>query len=230
MKKKFKLIVALFIMAGCSSYAQQNGRQVYDNNNSIRLNFYGSYAFEDSFDSYYDYGNYYQGQLKDGFQYGAGLEFEVRPDSYVELLYLRQDTHAPTQYYNGGLYDKYANFDVAMNYIMLGGNQSFRKTGKNIEGFGGLMAGVAVIDIKNPSTNYSGSATKFAWGLKGGVIIWATKGVGLKLQGQLLSVAQSVGGGVYFGPGGASTGISSYSSLYQFTIGGGLVFELGDKN
>jgi hypothetical protein len=51
--------------------------------------------------------------------------------------------------------------------------------------------------------------------------------VGVKLQAQLLSITQSVGGGVFFGTGGASAGISSYSSVYQFSLGGGLVFELG---
>ena len=225
MKKSILIVFALFLIASASSYSQQtNG---FSNNKSIRLNVYGSYVFEDSFDSYYDYGNYYQGQTQDGFQYGAGIEFEVHPGSSIELLYLREDTNAPTQYYNGGLFDKYADFDLGINYILLGGNHSFRKPGSKVEGFGGLMAGMAIVDIKNPQTNYSDSATKFAWGLKGGAIIWASNKVGIKLQAQLLSITQSLGGGVYFGTGGASAGVSSYSSIYQFSLGGGLVFQLG---
>jgi len=219
MKNLIKLFFAVLLITSSAVYSQ--GAE------SIRVNLYGAYAFEDGFDSYYDYGNYYQGELQDGFQYGAGIEFEVRPNASIELLYLRQDTNAPTQYYNGGLFDKYADFDVAMNYVLLGLNKSFRKQGSNIEGFGGLMGGVGIINIDNPKTNKSESVTKFAWGLKGGAIVWATKKVGLKFQAQLLSVAQSVGGGVYFGTGGAGAGLSSYSSLYQFTLGGGLVFELG---
>ena len=195
---------------------------------SVRLNLYGSYVFQDSFDSYYDYGNYYQGKLNDGFQYGTGVEFEVTPDSYLEVQYLRQDTQAPTQYYNGGRQDQFSNFDVAMNYIMLSGNRSFRKPGGTIDGFGGLMAGMAILSIHNPQHSYSESLTKLAWGLKGGVIVWASKKVGIKFQGQLLSVAQSVGGDVYFGSAGVSTGLSSYSSIYQFSLGGGLVFELAN--
>lgn len=228
MKKSVQFIFALFLFSSSIIYSQQARNNSSSNStNNIRINLYGSYTFEDSFDSYYDLGNYYQGQIQDGLQYGAGIEFEIRPNTFFELSYLRQDTNAPTQYYNGGLFNQFADFDVAMNYIMLGGNHSFRKANSPIEGFGGLMAGIAVIDIKNPKTGSSDSATKFAWGLKGGAIIWATKSVGVKLQAQLLSVTQSVGGGVAIGTGGVSAGVSSYSSIYQFSLGGGLVFGLG---
>lgn len=224
MKNIIKLIV--LVISGINiSYGQQS-KSGNEENGLMRVNLYGSYAFEDSFDSYYDYGNYYQGQLQDGFQYGMGVEFQVKPNSYVELLYLREDTSAPTQYYNGGLYDKFADFDVAMNYILLAGNKSFRKSGSMVEGFGGLMAGMVVIGVDNPASNYSETATKFAWGVKGGMIVWASKKVGVKLQAQMLSATQSVGGGVFFGTGGVGAGVSAYSSLYQFSLGGGLVFNL----
>ena len=216
MKNTIRLIVTVFMLSCTASYAQNN----------FRLNLYGAYTFEDNFDSYYDFGNYYQGQLQDGFQYGLGIELEVHPNSFVELSYLREGTHAPTQYYDGGVFNKYANFDVDLNYILLGGTRSFRAPDSDFEGFVGIMAGIGVIGIDNPNNNISDSATKFAWGLKAGVTYWASKNVGIKFQGQMLSITQSVGGGVYFGTGGVSTGVSSYSSLYQFSLGGGLVFDL----
>jgi len=70
-------------------------------------------------------------------------------------------------------------------------------------------------------------AEKFAWGLRLGGIIWTPGRVGIKLQAQLLSAVQSAGGSVYFGTGGAGAGVSMYSSMYQFGVGGGLVFALG---
>ena len=222
--KKGYFLTFLITLLGLSSSAQYQIKK--QSPNQIRLNVYGSYAFEDSFDSYYDFGNYYQGQLQGGLLYGGGLEFEVRPNSFVEISFQRMDTNAPTQYYNGGLYDKYADFDVAMNYIMIGGNQSFKSPNSSIEGFFGGMLGLGIIGIDNPKNNFSDSVTKFAWGAKAGAIIWAAPKVGIKLQAQLLSITQSVGGGVYFGTGGVSTGISSYSSIYQFSLGGGLVFGL----
>jgi len=226
----FSRILILLLLINSSAIFSQQLRTSYvkKTQRSIKLNLYGSYTFEDSFDSYYDNGNYYQGKIQDGLQYGAGLEFEVKPNTFLELSYLRQDTNAPTQYYNGGLFDKYADFNVAMNYVMLGGNHSFRQVNSPIEGFGGLMAGIAIINIENPKSGFSDSVTKFAWGLKGGAVIWATKSIGVKLQAQLLSVTQSVGGGISFGTGGVSTGVSSYSSIYQISLGGGLVFELAN--
>lgn len=231
MKKPNFLMCAIALLFASSLMAQQltNSKQQQQQTNQgkqIRVNLYGSYAFEDSFDSYYDLGNYYQGQLQGGFLYGAGVEFEVKRGSFVEISYQRMDTNAPTQYYNGGLFDKYSDFDVAMNYLMVGGNQTFRKPGSPVEGFFGGSIGIGIIGLDNSQTNYSDTVTKFAWGLKGGMTYWASPSVGIKFQGQLLSVTQSVGGGVYFGGNGVSTGVSSYSSLYQFTLGGGLVFNL----
>jgi hypothetical protein len=50
--------------------------------------------------------------------------------------------------------------------------------------------------------------------------------VGIKLQTGLISLAQAAGGGIYFGSGGVSPGLSTYSSILQFSLGGGLVFRL----
>ena len=69
--------------------------------------------------------------------------------------------------------------------------------------------------------------TKFAWGIRGGVNVWATEKVGIKLQAHLLSAVQSMGGGLTIGTGGVGVGATSYSSMYQFTLGGGLAFKLG---
>jgi len=228
MKKIFKVFIALLVFSSSTIYGQQFSAQSSSNEGKIRINLYGSYAFEDSFDSYYNYGSYYQGKVQGGFLWGGGLEFNVHDNVSLELSYLRESTTAPIQYYgNAGIYATTTKADVDMNYILLGGTRSFRKPGSIVEGFGGLMAGVSIINADDQNSSRSENLTKFAWGLKGGAIIWATKKVGVKLQAQLLSVAQSVGGGVYFGTGGTGAGVSTYSSIYQFTLGGGLVFELG---
>jgi hypothetical protein len=225
MKDVFKLLVAVFLTVSNFCFAQSVAVDE-KSDNSLRINLYGSYAFKDSFNSYYDFGNYYQGQLQDGFQYGLGLEFEIKPSVNIELLYLREDTNAPTQYYNGGAFDKYDDFNVSMNYVLLAGNKSFRKKGSVFECFGGIMAGMAIIGIDSSDSNYSQTATKFAWGAKCGAIVWATDDVGIRFQGQLISAVQSLGGGAAFGTGGVGVGVSANSSLYQITLGGGVVFNL----
>jgi len=89
------------------------------------------------------------------------------------------------------------------------------------------MAGMAIVDARSPETGYSASATKFAWGARLGCNIWATNRVGLKLQTQFMSIVQAAGGSLYFGSGGVGTGLSTYSTIYQFGLGGGLTFKLG---
>jgi hypothetical protein len=94
------------------------------------------------------------------------------------------------------------------------------------EPYGGFMLGMATINSTNDSLG-SGSATKFAWGLRLGTNIWASEKVGIKLQMQLLSIPQGAGGGIYFGTGGVGAGVSTYSTMLQFALGGGLTFKLG---
>jgi hypothetical protein len=56
--------------------------------------------------------------------------------------------------------------------------------------------------------------------------IWFSKSAGIKLNVGMQSVTQAAGGGLYFGSGGGvSAGLESYSTIYQFTIGGGLIFR-----
>jgi hypothetical protein len=193
-----------------------------------RLNGYAVYVFDDKFDSYYSSSDYYNGKFKGGLQWGVGLEYMAQPSQGIELLYMNQQTTAPTYYwYPGLLTEKYTNFDVGLNWIMLAGNRYMRKPGSKVEGFGGLMAGACIINVDNPDNNNSNSATKFAWGLKLGANIWASEKVAIKLQGQLMSAVQGAGGGLYFGTGGGGAGVTTYSSMLQFGLGGGLTFALG---
>lgn len=209
-----KLFILLFIVGGLQATAQ-----------NARLNLYGNYVFDDKVDSYYDDNAYYSGTIKGGFLWGAGVDFRLKNNYGIELLYLRQDTKAPMEYYDNGV--KEADFDLAMNYVMLGGVKSVRQPGSKAEPYGGLMLGANFITVKNPENDNSENFTKFAWGLRGGVNIWASEKVGIKLQAQLLSSVQSVGGSLYFGTGGAGAGAATYSSMLQFGLGGGLTFNLG---
>lgn len=195
---------------------------------TTRLNGYAVYVFDDRFDSYYDNSNYYEGQFKGGLQWGVGLEYLPQPSTGIELVYLNQQTTALTTYAYPGLVGvKTTNFDVGFNWVMLAGNRYMRKPGSKVEGFGGPMIGAAFINVDNPDNGAENSATKFAWGLKLGANIWASEKIAIKLQGQLLSAVQGAGGGLYFGTGGGGAGVSTYSSMYQFGLGGGLTVALG---
>ena len=192
-----------------------------------RLNGYAMYVFDDQFDSYYDNSNYYEGKFKGGLQWGAGLEYLPHESSGIELLYLNQQTTALTTYAIPGSGVKTTNFDVGFNWLLLAGNRYMRKPGSKVEGFGGFMLGAAFINVDNPVNGNSNSATKFAWGFRLGANIWASERVAIKLKTQVLSAVQGAGGGLYFGTGGGGVGVSTYSSMYQFGLGGGITFALG---
>jgi hypothetical protein len=191
----------------------------------LRINGYTFYAFDDKVDSYYSNSDYFKGKIKGGFQWGAGLEYMLAPVQSIEISYLRLDTEAPMNYYNNGA--QYSIFDVATNYILVGGNRYF-PAGAAIEPYAGAQFGLAIFNVDNPDTGRSGNATKFAWGMKAGLNIWASEMIGLKIQTGLNSAVQAAGGSFWFGGGGSGGGISTYSTFYQFYIGGGLVLKVGN--
>ena len=194
----------------------------------IRLNAYTNYVFDDQFDSFYDTYNYYNGKIKGGFQWGGGLEYMLKSNYCIEIMYLHQSTEAPLTYQGGlGFAVKNETFDVEFNSVLLGVDGHFAKPGSKVEGYLGFFGGVTWIDVDNPSSGTSGSTSEFAWLGRLGCNIWPGGKIGIKLQAQLFSVAQAVGGGFYFGAG-AGLGLSSYSTIYQFGLGGGLTFRLGN--
>lgn len=212
-----KIILSLILFAGISSMASAQ---------NIRLNGYAAYVFDDKVDSYYSQSDQYWGQINGGFQWGVGLEFMASATKGIELKYLRRDAVAPMHYYKNSLLQQNKDFEVALNYILLGGSNYFQ-TGGKVEPYAGASLGMCVITLKNAEAGNDNQATKFAWGVKLGTNIWATEKVGIKLQADLLSCVQSAGGSLFFGTGGASAGVGMYSTMYQWILGGGLTFKLG---
>ncbi|ULQ55565.1 acyloxyacyl hydrolase [Flavihumibacter rivuli] len=196
----------------------------------FRLNAYAGYVFDDRVDSYYSNTSYFDGTINGGLLWGAGLEYKPSKYQGIELLYMRQDTDAPTTYYDNGISPgvKSKTFDFSANWIMLGTTRYMVNNPKIEPYFGGGL-GVGIMNVSNPTSGSSESSTKFAWHIKGGLNFWASEKVGIKLQANLMSAVQAVGGGLYFGTGGGGAGVSSYSSMLQFGLGGGLVFRFPKK-
>jgi len=208
-----KAILVLFFIAAFAGITSAQ---------KFRINAYGAYVFNDAVDYNSGSNAYYHGTVQGGFQGGAGLEYMFNRSSGVEFNYLHQSTNAPFSYYNDG--PKEQTFDMGINYYLFDFNHYFELSNEKIEPFLGLGLGWAGISAS--TSNGSGTRSAFAWNIKGGTNIWLGKRVGLKLQAQLASAAAATGGGYfwsYWGPIYATT----YTSIYQFGLGGGLVFKLG---
>jgi hypothetical protein len=183
---------------------------------NVRMNFFSGYTYQDKFpiSGTYNGFSYSEGRIADGQHYGGSLEFDIRPNKAVELLYQQQDKEG---YLRGGL-GELGPYDVTMHYIMLGGlgRLPFNDA---VSGYGGMSVGCGWMTGEN-------SATKFAFGGKLGLQFNISDVVGIKAGAQILSPVQGFGGGFYFGTGGAGAGVSTYSSVYQFAWTGGLCFTL----
>ncbi len=187
----------------------------------IRLNGYAVGAFSDKVDSYYSSTDYFNGQVNGGLQWGGGIEIKPNKMMGVEFLYNRLDTKANLDYFNSSnSRPQNGTFTTAINNYMLGINRYFVSNAQT-EAYGGILLGVTAGKVGSQST------TKFGYGFRLGGNFWVSPKVGIKLQAQLMSASQAVGGGFYFGTGGGGVGVSSYSSFYQFGLGGGLAFKLG---
>ena len=198
----------------------------------LRVNTYAGYVFKDKVDSYYSNTSYFNGQIQDGLRWGAGLEYHIPNRGAVEIQYLRQDTNAPTVYQDGGIFGgqiQNTNFDLAINWIMLNGTRYF-PVNELVEPFAGAGFGIGIFNVRNPDNGNENSASKFGWNIRGGSNFWVADNIAIRVQASLFSATQAVGGGLYFGTGGVGTGLSSYSSMYQFGLEGGLVFRLPEAS
>ena len=192
-----------------------------------RLNFYSAYVFDDGFDVVNDANTYYNGTVKGGVQWGGGLEYLFNPQSSAEIMYIHRSTTVPTNFKFGtGTQGRHEDFDLKHDYILLSGDGHFAKHGSKAEGYAGLMAGVLISHLEAPSLGKSSNNTNFAWGGRVGGNIWFSPKLGLKLQAQILSASRATGGDYYwswYGP----IYLTEYSSLWQFSLGGGLTYKLG---
>ncbi|MEK6783616.1 MAG: porin family protein [Bacteroidota bacterium] len=175
---------------------------------TVTLLTFESYSFSDRVTT----SDGYEGEIGDGFQWGGGLEFGLQETMAVELIYQRLNTE--------GYLQRPLSIDrgsVAVNYFMLGGTR-YMPVSETVSGFGTVDLGLGVLG--SPDNSSDGNVEKFAWGLRLGVRIAPSEKVSIRLHGQLMSAVQAVGGGLYFGTGGAGAGVTGFSTFYQFNLGG----------
>jgi len=215
--KKIGVWMLAFVLVAFAAGAQR-----------IRVNPYGTGVFDDKVEAYSSPTSNFKGKVEGGFQWGSGLEYRLHKNFGVEFLYLRQDTKMPLEYYDEDIEStQQTNFDLALNYLLVGGVVSINPN-KTIEPYAGFLAGMTLMRVDEPGENQAKHQrdTRFAWGLRGGVNFWVTKLVAIRLQSQLIVASRAVGGDIYFGSS-ANTNASTYSSIAQFGLGAGLAFKVG---
>lgn len=168
--------------------------------------------------------NFYEGVLymSDAATYGIAVSAPVAPGKFIEMNYSYTANSAEFRPYVG--FDYVDGFDEALktHYWMLGSYQQI-KTGGKAEPYIGLNLGASIfnLDYQNASNLW-----RFSLGVAGGVKIYMSDKVGLRLQGRLLMPMYFSGFGFYGGSGGS--GMSMYAGViaFQGDVSAGLIFRI----
>jgi hypothetical protein len=166
----------------------------------------------------------YDGDFKinDAMNYGAKLAFGLSSSTYAEISFMRSDTE-------GRFYPFYDNpsdlIPFSSNYIHLGGLQELHYG--MISPFATLGVGLVVW---SPKTSQLNSKTQFSATFGGGLKVWLTDFLGIRLQGSMMMpmVWNGVGLGCGIGTGGAGCGGNVYTRItpFQGEFSGGLIIKI----
>ncbi|MCX6268304.1 MAG: DUF2715 domain-containing protein [Bacteroidetes bacterium] len=205
--KKLTLLLAVLICLPFIMNAQ-----------SVEVTPFGGYVFGGTMNG--DYGDVH---INDNAQYGGMISLAVSRVMDVDLIYNRSDTKAQVNYFSiNGYVKPYVEVPLSINYMQIGFTKNFRVNPK-VSPFVGFNIGACAFA---PKEEYS-DAWFFSVGMNAGAKVYFSNRVGLRLQAQGYMPVQGTAFSMFVGTGGASTGVSVYSTLFQFGFTGGLIFRLG---
>jgi hypothetical protein len=201
------LVVAVFTFCAAGSMLAQQ----------LHVNGFYGYTFRErvNISGTYNGLRYNSVVMEDGAHFGGSLEFEFRPDVAIDIRYQLQQT---TGFADHGI--SRTPFDLDVHFITMG-LLRYKEFSDKASGFGGLMIGAGIFDSDKFYTS------NFSIGVQGGVLVKFSDALGLKLGAQVMSPVQGAGGGLFFGTGGVSVGVSTFSTVFQFGFTGGLRFSFG---
>ena len=172
----------------------------------------------------------YQGDLKiqDNANYGLLIDIAVARDTKFEFFWSQMQTSAEFRPYYG-YEDLGGGFDVNINYFQIGTVREVEVDNASIKPFGAFTLGAVYFSPQDKTIQES---WRFSVTLGGGVKIWLSDRIGIRLQGRLLMPLYFQGVSMYagIGTGGASTGVSVGAGvpILQGDFTGGLIIAIGD--
>ena len=161
-------------------------------------------------------------RINDAMNYGGKLSVALASTTQVEFSYMRSDTEGRFYPFIGTIGDPVS---LSSNYIQLGGVQEVDLG--MIKPFGTIGVGLTVWSPKSSQYN---SKTQFSATVGGGLKIWLTDFLGIRLQGSMLMpmVWNGVGFGCGIGTGGSGCGGNVYTRVtpFQGEFSGGLILRI----
>jgi hypothetical protein len=208
-RKTFLILPALFLLSA-GAFAQSS------------VEFLPSVGY--TFASHNDFYNTY-GRIADNVSYGGSVKFNVTRSFGIEVLYSHMNTTQGLYYYGDDHNSIYGLTNLNLDYIMAGPIESFTIPNSTVRPFVGVLAGAAIF-TPDANSGYS-SDTRFAVGVQLGTNIYISPRVGIQLKAQVLSPVDAAGSNLFVSNYGGGVGLDTYSSIYQFSLGGGLIIGLG---
>ncbi len=185
---------------------------------SVEVTPFGGYVFGGTM-----HGDYADVHINGNAQYGGMISIAASRVMDVDLIYNRSDTKAQENFYSvNGFIKPSQDIPISINYMQIGFTKNFR-INPAVSPFVGFNVGACDF---YPKEQYS-DAWFFSVGFNAGAKVYFSKRVGLRLQAQGYLPVQGAAFSMFVGTGGASTGVSVYSTLFQFGFTGGLIFRLG---
>jgi opacity protein-like surface antigen len=212
------LILGLSLVAG-ESFSQTYGTQRYGRK-KFEITPYGGYFFSGNVT-----GSVGSLNIKDSYNYGLILDIAVQREVMLELFWSQSENDVEFVNRLGIIEDK---FKVSTNYFQIGANYAFGR--KNVRPFGVFTLGAVYFSPAagtSPNVTYS-DEWRFAMSMGGGVKIYLTESIGIRLQGRLMFPLYFSGGGFYLGTGGAGFGVGAGIPVLQGDLSAGLIIGLGD--
>lgn len=214
-------LVLLVALAGLAftTLLPENALAQRRSGGNVEAHFYGGYRFTFSRSATIpdpDGGNsFVSGDLdiKDSGFWGVALNFNLRPDSAVELIYNRQDTELTFREFGNNRESKLA--DTAVEYWHVGGLYGIPQG--QILPFTSFSLGATHYVFKN-----SDLADDWRFSIMAGLGVkyYANERFGLRLQARLPMTFFSGGAGFGCGTGGCGTTIGG-TGISQLDFGGG---------
>lgn len=193
-----------------------------------RANLYAGYVMGETIFSATDPKTGATNRIKGGLHLATGLEYRKQEKRGYELLLFNQSTTITDWYYQEQGEARITNLKAQFNHLMFSA-MNYSKGGKKVQPFGGLMAGVGFINLKNPDNQVSQFSAKPAWGLRGGLNLSNQSTLKVRIYSNLLWTMKGIGGNFASNTAGNTLTTGREATMIQLQTGASLYYAFQKK-
>jgi outer membrane protein OmpA-like peptidoglycan-associated protein len=193
-----------------------------------RANLYAGYVMGETIFSATDPKTGATNRINGGLHLATGLEYRKKEKRGYELLLFNQSTTVSDWYYQERGEGRTTNLRAQFNHLMFSA-MNYGKIGNKVQPFGGLMAGVGFVNLKNPDNQISQFTPKAAWGLRGGLNLSSASSLKLRIYSNLLWTMKGIGGNFASNTSGNTITSGRPATMIQMQTGASVYYSFHKK-